>query len=138
VVHALTRTARRLAGERGASAVEFALVAPLLIALLFGMASTARAFQIQAGVSGAAREAARTLAITNDVGQARSVAVDAAANQSVQLGSGSVSITPTTCSGQPAGTNVRVTIVYRYQPFGPFNDGLALDITSKAVIRCGA
>jgi Flp pilus assembly protein TadG len=137
VLHTLTRIARRLAGDRGASAVEFALVAPLLITLLFGMASCARAFQIQASVSGAAREAARTLAITNDVGKARTAAVDAAANQSVTLGSGAVSISPSSCTGAAAGTNVRVTIVYRYQPFGPFNDGVALDITSKAVVRCG-
>lgn len=136
-MHVLTRTTRRLAGERGASVVEFALVAPLLIMLLFGMASCARAFQVQAGVSGAAREAARTMAITNDLAQARSVAVDAAGNQAVTLSSGQVSISPATCSGAVAGTNVRVTITYRYQPVGVVNDGLAFDITSKAVVRCG-
>ena len=53
------RPIHRLGGERGAVAVEFALVVPLLLVLLFSIVSVSRAFQVQATLSGAAREAAR-------------------------------------------------------------------------------
>ena len=72
--HAVRRTARRAVGgatgrrpgkDRGASAVEFALVSPLLFALLFGIIDYGLYFAdvltVQQGVSDAAREA--TLAV---------------------------------------------------------------------------
>lgn len=45
--------------ERGASAVEFAIVAPLLFLLLFGIIEFARAISVYTAVSTAAREGAR-------------------------------------------------------------------------------
>ncbi|MGF9662666.1 TadE family protein [Arthrobacter crystallopoietes] len=52
--------------ERGAAAVEFALVAPFLLALLLGIVEFGFAFNTQISLTQAAREAARTMAITND------------------------------------------------------------------------
>ncbi len=131
------RGLHRLAGERGASAVEFALVVPLLLIFLFGTVSCARAFQVQASISGAAREAARTMAITNSVAQARDVAVFAASTATVALSPSQVSISPGTCTGAAPGTNVTVVVTYPFQPMGTFNNGVAFDISSKAVVRCG-
>lgn len=131
------RPTRRLRGERGAVAVEFALVVPLLLVLLFSIVSVSRAFQVQATLSGAAREAARTMAIQNNVSAARSAAVFAASTSDVPLNAGQISISPSTCSGASPTTNIRVTITYQFQPAGDFAGGVAFPITSKAVLRCG-
>ena len=48
-------TGRRLRGERGASAVEFALIVPLLVLLVIGIAEFGHAFQVQGTLSAAAR-----------------------------------------------------------------------------------
>jgi len=132
-----SRRTRRLRGERGAVAVEFALVVPLLLLLLFSIVSVSRAFQVQATLSGAAREAARTMAIQNDPAAARSAAVFAASTSNVPLGAGQVSITPSTCTDASPTTNILVTITYQFQPAGSFAGGVAFPITSKAVLRCG-
>jgi Flp pilus assembly protein TadG len=131
-----TRTSR-LRGERGAVAVEFALVVPLLLLFLFSVISVSRAFQVQATLSAAAREAARTMALENDAGAARSAAVFAASTSSVPLTAGQVSISPDTCTGASPTTNVTVTITYDFQPTGSFAGGIAFPITSEAVLRCG-
>ncbi|SFF13772.1 TadE/TadG family type IV pilus assembly protein [Blastococcus tunisiensis] len=131
------RPIHRLGGERGAVAVEFALVVPLLLVLLFSIVSVSRAFQVQATLSGAAREAARAMAIQNDSGAARSAAVFAASAASVPLTAGQVSISPSTCTGASPKTNVVVTITYQFKPTGSFAGGVAFPITSKAVLRCG-
>jgi Flp pilus assembly protein TadG len=129
--------ARRLRGERGAVAVEFALVVPLLLLFLFSLISVARAFQVQATLSAAAREAARTMALENDGGAARDAAVFAASTSSVPLSGSQISISPGSCTGASPDTNVTVTITYSFQPTGSFAGGVAFPITSKAVFRCG-
>lgn len=56
---------RRLRGrlDRGSSAVEFALVLPLLLLLLFGMIDFGRLLYTKVELSSAAREGARVLAL---------------------------------------------------------------------------
>lgn len=54
----LTRVLRRR-DERGASAVEFALVLPLLLMLLFGIISTGRVYSDHLAATNAVREGAR-------------------------------------------------------------------------------
>ena len=62
---------RRLRSERGASAVEFALIVPLLVLLVLGIAEFGHAFQVQGTLSAAAREGARAMALRNDQAQAK-------------------------------------------------------------------
>src|SRR5690625_2056414 len=50
---------------RGASAVEFALVPPLLIALLLGILAFGHAFHVQSVLSNAARDAVRIVSLSN-------------------------------------------------------------------------
>jgi Flp pilus assembly protein TadG len=66
-------------GERGAAAVEFALVLPILLLLVFGIVEFSRAYHVQSTLSGAAREGVRVYALTNDFGQAQDAVEDAAA-----------------------------------------------------------
>lgn len=137
----MSTTGRRPAvgprGERGAMAVEFALVVPLLLLFLFSIISVSRAFQVQASLSAAAREAARTMGIQNDVAAAQSAAVFAASTSSVPLSASAISISPSSCTGAAPTTNVTVTITYSFQPTGSFAGGVAFPITSRAVFRCG-
>jgi Flp pilus assembly protein TadG len=59
--HQRTRTRRR---EDGAAAVEFALVLPLFVALLFGVISYGWMLSYRQGISQAAAEGARAMAVT--------------------------------------------------------------------------
>ncbi|MGD8149654.1 TadE family protein [Ornithinimicrobium sp. Y1694] len=52
--------------DRGAAAVEFALVALLLVTLLMGVMEFGRMWAIQGSLAQASRDAARTAAITDD------------------------------------------------------------------------
>lgn len=76
-------------------AVEFALVAPILLALLAGIVEFAYAYNLQISVTQAAREAARTMAITDNQAQAET----AAANGAPGLATASFvyTFTPTDC-----------------------------------------
>src|SRR3954471_24982832 len=69
---------RRLRDERGASAVEFAFIVPLLILLVLGIAEFGHAFQVQGTLSAAAREGVREMALQNDPVKARDVVRQAA------------------------------------------------------------
>ena len=55
---------RRVRGERGAAAVEFALVVPLLLVILFGIISYGFMLSFRQGLSQAAAEGARAAAVT--------------------------------------------------------------------------
>jgi Flp pilus assembly protein TadG len=98
--------------ERGAVAVEFALLAPVLIMLLLGIMEFGRAYNTQITLSNAAREGARVMAIENN----QTAAVAAATRASSSLGpltmefsTSPVASNPATCSP----TN-QVTLVVRY------------------------
>lgn len=61
--------------QRGAVAVEFALVAPILLTLVGGIVEFSYAYNLQISVTQAAREAARTMAVKNDPALAQAAAV---------------------------------------------------------------
>ena len=95
--------------DRGAAAVEFALVFPILILMLIGIVEFGSVFNTQLMLTSAAREGARTMAVTGDAAAARAAVVSAAIGLSPALTVANVSVTPTSCS---ATTNVTVTITY--------------------------
>ena len=57
--------------ERGAAAVEFALVAMLLVAMIMGIIEFGRAWAVQGSLAQASREAAREMAVSGDASAAR-------------------------------------------------------------------
>ena len=130
-----SRTAARLRGERGAAAVEFALVLPLLLLLLFGIVAVSQAFQTQARLSAAAREGARVMALAGDTTQA-TAAVHGAAGD-LDISDADIRFSRESCTTTDLLATVTVTVVYD-QSFGAglFGD-LGIDLTGEAVMRCG-
>ena len=64
--------------DRGAAAVEFALVMPVLLSLVVGIGEFGRACNVQSTLSGAAREGVRVMAVKNDSAAARAATKAAA------------------------------------------------------------
>lgn len=126
----------RLRDERGATAVEFALIVPLLIVLLLGIAEFGRAFQVQGTLSAAAREGVRVMALQNDPTAARTAVRNAATSLNPTITDAEIVISPATCPTTNGGsTSVRLTISYP-MPYltGFFGSGLGL--TGTGVMRC--
>jgi Flp pilus assembly protein TadG len=99
--------------ENGQALVEFALVAPILFLLLFGIVQFGIAFMNNVALTDAVRAGARKAAVSRsaaDPTQATKSAVLGAAND---LNQSKVSVTVT--SDWVSGDNVTVTATYPYQ-----------------------
>lgn len=133
------------ASERGAAAVEFAIVVPILITLLLGIMEFSRAYNAQASLSAAAREAVRVTAMADRTATAQAAAQvnarTAAKNTAVSLQPGlqdSAIQFGTPCpSTIPSGTNPQTTVTITYSLStltgiaGPFT------LTAKGAMLCG-
>lgn len=129
--------------ERGAAAVEFALLAPVLVMLLFGIMEFGRAYNVQTSLTNAARESVRDMAISDNaisVKEKKARAL-AAANRAITFGAtltaADIDFNPSTCSvvpGTPA-PQMQVTIRYSLSTLtgiaGPFT------LTAKGTMLCG-
>ncbi|MBN1092282.1 pilus assembly protein [Blastococcus sp. TML/M2B] len=124
-------------GERGAAAVEFALVAPVLLLLLFGIIEFSKAFNNQATLSSAAREGARSMALGHTVAEARA-AVRATLPAGFTLPDSQITMSLPSCT-TATGTNptVTVTVRYRQNVVAGLVRGAGFDLTGKAAMRCG-
>ena len=117
----------RLRSDRGAAAVEFAIVSMLLITLLMGILEFGYAFFLQGNIAGAAREAARVYAISGD----RAAALAAAA----PIPDGALVDAPLTCT---VGDPVTVTITHEYSGLtGGFLIRDPITLTGMGTMRCG-
>lgn len=107
------------ATERGAVAVEFALLTPVLIMLLLGIMEFGRAYNVQVTLTNAAREGVRNMAINNSRSAAVSATRSAADTLNPKLADSDIVFSfrnipetapaPTTCS---VGRQVTVTVNY--------------------------
>jgi Flp pilus assembly protein TadG len=126
----------RLRDERGATAVEFAFIVPLLIVLVLGIAEFGRAFQVQGTLSAAAREGVRLMALQNDPAAARAAARNAASSLNPAVTDAQIAISPATCPTLGAGsTQVRLTINYP-MPYLTGFFGTGVELTGTGVMRC--
>jgi Flp pilus assembly protein TadG len=85
---------RSLRDQRGASAVEFALVAPLIFMLIFGIIGFGMAFMQLQTIRGSVREGARIAAVGASVSQVQQKVADASTGI---VPAGQVSVSP--CPG---------------------------------------
>lgn len=109
--------------ERGAVAVEFALLAPVLVMMLLAIMEFGRAYNVQISLSNAAREGARVMAINYAAPAAattaKAAAVSAASVLKPSLTNDKIVFTyQTTPASTPAPTacaaNVQVTVTINY------------------------
>lgn len=124
---------RRRQRDRGAAAVEFAIVLPLLVALTLGIIAFGWAFHIQTVLDNAARDGVRIAALDTSAARltnAQQAAIDSA-SPSIALDADQISITPATCS---AGQNVEVAITVADMPM---LGGIGtITLTGRGTMRC--
>jgi Flp pilus assembly protein TadG len=127
---------RRLQDQRGAAAVEFAFIVPLLVLLVLGIAEFGHAFQVQGTLSAAAREGARVMALQNDPAAARTAVRDAAPTLDPAVTNAQITVSPAACPTTDAtASNVRVTVEYP-MPFLTDFFGAGITLTGTGVMRC--
>ncbi|QDG67832.1 pilus assembly protein [Pseudarthrobacter sp. NIBRBAC000502772] len=118
--------------ERGAAAVEFAILLPLLLMLVLGTIEFGRAYNAQITLTNAARDGVRVMAIANNPADAKTAAKNAAASVSTAIPTSDVTLSTDVCS---TGTQVTLTIKYTLSTItgiaGPF------PMTGKGVMLCG-
>ncbi|MBT2532082.1 pilus assembly protein [Arthrobacter sp. ISL-48] len=102
------------ASERGAVAVEFAIVAPVLVMLLLGIMEFGRAYNAQASLSAAAREAVRVMAITGKTADATNIAKSAASSLSPGLQGTDMHFGTPCPTTIPPGTSPQTTLTITY------------------------
>jgi Flp pilus assembly protein TadG len=132
---------RILQGDRGVVAVEFALVLPILLLVVFGIIDFGRMLNAQITLTQAAREGARWAALGQSGVPARVTAAAPTMNPAP---------TTTILSSCPAnaavGANAQVQASYTFNfvtPFGAIagllggSGGGTMTLTSTAVFRCG-
>ncbi|GAA2037137.1 hypothetical protein GCM10009819_22170 [Agromyces tropicus] len=123
----------RRRNERGAAAVEFALIIPVLVLLVLGIMEFSRLYNQQISLSNAARAASRVMAISNDSGAAVTAAIQAAPSLNPGLGAGNIAFSPGTCT---SGAVMSVTVSYQSTLMtGAF--GATLNLTGEAATPCG-
>ena len=117
----------RLGGsERGAAAVEFALILSLLVAIIGGIVDFGFAFNAQLSLTHAAREGVRVEAIgTGDPVAAATSAFSAPAVTAFSA------VRVEECPGDSARLRTSATYNFFFLPFGTQN------LTSEGVMRCG-
>jgi len=129
--------------DRGAAAVEMALVLPILLILIFGMIDFGRMLNYQMRVTNAARDGVRMAAmgLPGDI----SARVNASGLKHLTI----VADDPNPCTTSPdTDTPTSVTVTYPFTfitPLGPlvkiFDSsstlGGSLDLSSTATMRCG-
>jgi len=121
--------------DRGAAAVEMALVLPVLLLVLFGLVDFGRAFNTQMQLTQAAREAVRVVAM----GQPG----DAGSRASAGLVGLTPSPTTSVVSSCPAGNitaNAEVTVSYTFHFITPVGAipgvGAYKTLSSHGLMRC--
>jgi Flp pilus assembly protein TadG len=123
-------------GERGASLVEFALVLPVLLVLLFGIIEASWAFAQHNDVRHGAREGARLAAV--DFGNTVAIANEVCARMDVVSPADSPKITldPKSANGNLGGL-AQITVESNLTSLTGFVDGLIgnLNLTSTIEFR---
>lgn len=127
----LTRTihGRRAPDQRGAVAVEFAIILPVLILLLFGIIEFGRAYNAKVALQGAVREGARVHAL--DSGDPVSTIKNAAPS----LDEGLLTVETSTSPCTP-GDEASVTATYPFEYNIPLFGSATQTISATGVMRC--
>lgn len=126
--------------DRGASAVEMALVLPLLVAIVFGIIDFGRMLNAEIQLSQASREGVRLAALAAGAGYSSadiaSRVAQAAPNPGFGGSGATVSPSPVMCSTMSGPTDAAtVNVAYTFRGILFLAGGVTLK--QEAVMRCG-
>jgi Flp pilus assembly protein TadG len=124
--------------ERGAAAVEFALILPLLIVLVFGIVQFSIAYNRSQGLHAAAREGARLASLPQTTQSDITARVTSALSGVPLSGAPSVSVTPAAakpCQNR-SGQTVTVTVTAVTDLDIPLWGSVSKTLTGKGQFRC--
>lgn len=107
----------RCRGDRGAAAVEFALVLPFLLLLVCGLIDFGRAYNAKVTLTHSAREGVRVWALTKDAAMAGQTTRDAA------VGLNSLTVTTTACD---IGKATSLSVAYDFSYITPLSGLMSL------------
>lgn len=124
--------------QRGSTAVEFALVLPILTSLLLAIVEFGYGFLVQASLANAARYGVRTYSVNYKLADAEAQAVSLAQATLPDPGNLLASDFSATCGSGPTPTTL--TLTYRYHSLTGMFDALVGDqivLTGKGTMQCG-
>lgn len=125
--------------DRGASAVEFALVLPILLLLVIGILEFGRAYHVQTTLSNAARDGVRVMALQDSAAAAKTQVRESASTLDIKNNWITVEVEPSSaCSGAGSVPNSTASVTIEYplsllSGFLPIDD---LTLTGKGTMRC--
>lgn len=127
----------KIMSESGVAAIEFALVSPILIFLLFAIIEFSIVLYDKAIITNASREAARSATVFN--GDPSDAAVNAVvdsylSNHLISLGSSNTHTVDPIPSGLSSGDDLTVTVHYTYD-FLVLPDFTSLNLSGTTVMR---
>jgi Flp pilus assembly protein TadG len=121
------------ASERGAAALEFALVLPILLMLAFGIITFGRAYHAKVSLAGGVREGARALALGKTAAEAQAATIDAAGGLDITA----ADIATSSCPAGGADGTAHVEASYDLDYTIPLVASGTLTITADGAMRCG-
>jgi Flp pilus assembly protein TadG len=130
------KTFTRPGEDQGSAAVEFALVLPVLLLILFGIIDFGRMLNARIVLTQAAHEGARTAAVTGDPDAAAATIAKVMGSMASGMG------TPTIVGCDDPLGDATVTVTYQFDfatPLslvGGFGDEDGMTLTSTAVVPC--
>jgi len=135
--------------QKGGAAIEFAIVLPLLLLLLFGIIEFSLLMYDKAVITNASREGARTAILFNDpvVGQGRATQADVTAvvgnycsNNLISFGASAPVVTFPPVWGGSTGQARTVRVTYRYDflfiPNVIPSLSAGINLTAETIMRC--
>lgn len=126
-------TAPARASERGAAMIEFALLLPILVMLVFGIITFGRAYFAKVELASAVREGARAAALGRPNGDA--VAATVNAGSGLGISSGNVQVVASCPPGADTAAQVRATYDFTYDI--PLVSSGTRTLTATGTMRCG-
>jgi len=125
------KSIRLIKNEKGVSAVEFALILPILIVLVFGIFQFGIAYNNYITITHAAREGARLAAVDLTNPSLKQIIIERA----YPIPLTEADITISTPGGTEIGDPVEVEIIYNITVEIPLVGSWNIPLTSKAVMR---
>jgi Flp pilus assembly protein TadG len=124
--------------ERGAAAVEFAIVLPLLIVLVFGIVQFAIAYNRIQGLQAAAREGARLASLPQSTQGDIDARITSSLTGVALSGAPTISVSPSSarpCQGR-SGQTVKITVTAVTDIDIPLWGSVSKTLTGKGEFRC--